>query len=129
MGTDAVELLTNVYRAFAAGDLNFVMSSLSEDSAWHVSGTNPVSGDYVGKQQVGAFLMKLVQLSSGTFRISPQYIMSDGNRCMSVLRYTAVRNGRELDISMVHVWHLRDGKLAEYWNYTKDQELLNDFWA
>jgi hypothetical protein len=33
-----------------------------------------------------------------------------------------------VDVPVVHVWHVRDGKLAEAWAHPTDQHLLDEFW-
>jgi hypothetical protein len=33
-----------------------------------------------------------------------------------------------VNVPVVHVWHVRDGKLAEAWARPTDQHLLDEFW-
>jgi ketosteroid isomerase-like protein len=48
---------------------------------------------------------------------------------VALLRVTAQRGPRTVDVPVVHVWHVRDGKLAEAWAHPTDQYLLDEFWA
>jgi hypothetical protein len=34
-----------------------------------------------------------------------------------------------VDVPVVHVWHMCNGKLAEAWAHSTDQHLLDEFWA
>jgi ketosteroid isomerase-like protein len=34
-----------------------------------------------------------------------------------------------VDVPVVHVWHVRDGKLAEARAHPTDQHLLDEFWG
>jgi hypothetical protein len=33
-----------------------------------------------------------------------------------------------VDVPVVHVWHVRDGKLAEAWAHPTDEHLLDENW-
>jgi ketosteroid isomerase-like protein len=62
------DLLRKGYAAFVEGDLDTVMGLFTDDIKWHVPGSNPLAGDYTGKEEIGAFFGKFMELTNGTFR-------------------------------------------------------------
>lgn len=106
------DLLRKGYAAFAEGDVDTVMGLFADDIKWHVSGESLISGDYKGKEEVGAFFGKLNELSNGTFRIELRDVLANDDHGAVLLRETAQREGRSIDSNHVHVWRLRDGKAA-----------------
>jgi uncharacterized protein len=123
------ELLREGYAAFAEGDVDTVMGLFADDIKWHVSGRSMVSGDYKGKEEVGAFFGKMNELSNGTFRVELRDVLANDDHGAVLLRETAQREGKSIDSNHVHVWRLRDGKAAEFWDYPSDQKTDEEFWS
>jgi hypothetical protein len=45
--------------------------------AWHVSGHGPLSGDYIGHDQVGDFFRRTMDLSGGVFSIDVHNVLAE----------------------------------------------------
>ncbi|HZC03259.1 MAG TPA: nuclear transport factor 2 family protein [Gammaproteobacteria bacterium] len=71
------DTLRTIYDAFAKGDVETVMSLLTDDIEYHITGRSPVSGNYSGKEEVLGFFGKLMQLSGGTFRLEVEDILAN----------------------------------------------------
>lgn len=41
----------------------------------------------------------------------------------------AEREGQLVDLRRVHVWHVRDGQLAELWLHPVDQYAFDAYWG
>jgi ketosteroid isomerase-like protein len=41
----------------------------------------------------------------------------------------AERQGKRLNDRQVHVLHLKDGKVTEFWNHFGDQNAVDEFWS
>jgi ketosteroid isomerase-like protein len=52
-----------------------------------------------------------------------------GRHGVALLHVTAERDGRHLDVTVVHVIHVRDGKVAEVWVHPRDSNALDEFWG
>src|SRR5215831_5114356 len=62
------DLIKRAYDAFGRGDIPTVLGILDEKIRWHVPGQSPLSGDYIGHEQVLGFFQKSMDLSGGTLR-------------------------------------------------------------
>jgi len=124
-----VSLLRRGYEAFAKGDVATLTEVFSEDVVWHQPGTNLLSGEYGGRQAVLAFLGRLAPLSGGTFRVELHDLLASEQHGAALSRQTASRQGKQLDALVVQVYHIRDGKVTEAWNFFQDQRLYDEFWS
>jgi uncharacterized protein len=123
------ESLRTGYEAFSRGDLDTVFSLFTDDINWHVPGRNQVSGDYAGKEQVGGLLMKMMELSGGTFSVSIHDALANDEHAVGLVKLRAERNGKTLDVNDVHVWHVTDGKFSEFWSHLFDLYAFDEFWG
>jgi uncharacterized protein len=73
------ELLRKGYEAFVAGDVPAVLAIFSEDITFQIPGRNPVAGDYTGHDEVMGFFQKLGEGSNGTFTMTVQDIIDNGD--------------------------------------------------
>jgi ketosteroid isomerase-like protein len=122
-------LLRSLYDAFSRRDLATVRTLFADDIVFHQPGRNPTSGDYQGVDGVLRLLGTLAERSGGTFRAEIHDILASDQHAVALLRVSAQRGPRNLDVPVVHVWHIRDGKLAEAWVHPADQAGLDEFWA
>jgi ketosteroid isomerase-like protein len=123
------ENLRKAYEAFGRGEIDGVMALLADDIQWHVPGQSPVAGDYSGKEEVGGFFMKLMELSEGTFRVDVHDVLANDEHAVGLVKLTAKRDGKSLDVNDVHVWHVRDGRFSEFWGQLHDQYAWDEFWS
>ena len=123
------DLLRKGYAAFGEGDLDTVMGLFADDIKWHVPGRNPLAGDYSGKEEVGAFLGRAMELTNGTFRVDVHDLLANDDHGVALVHLTAERDGKSLDSNDVHVWHIRDGRATEQWIHPGDQYAADEFWS
>jgi uncharacterized protein len=122
-------LLRSLYDAFSRRDLSTVRTLFADDIIFHQPGHNPTSGDYRGVDGVLGLLSALAERSGGTFRAQVHDVLASDQHGVALLRVSAQRGPRTVDVPVVHVWYLRDGKLAEAWVHPADQYVLDEFWA
>ncbi|MEX2551488.1 MAG: nuclear transport factor 2 family protein [Actinomycetota bacterium] len=123
------ESLRSGYEAFSRADVDAVMALYADDIRWHVPGRNQVSGDYIGKEQVGGFFMKLMELSGGTFRVDVHDVLANDEHAIGLVTLRGERDGKTLNANDVHVWHVRDGKFSEFWSHFHDLYAFDEFWS
>ncbi len=123
------ELIRTGYEAFGRGDIPTVLATFNDDIVWHVGGRNQLSGDYQGHDGVVAFFTKLMEISGGTLNLSVHDITASDNHVIAIVDLTAERDGRPWENNGVHVWHLADGKVAEFRSIPVDPYLADEFWS
>jgi ketosteroid isomerase-like protein len=101
----------------------------ADDVVWHVAGRSAIAGDYTGKDQVFGFFGKLQELSGGTSTVEVHDMQANDEHGVAIVIESATRNGRSYRGRAVHVFHLRDGKVTEFWDAQVDQYSADEFWA
>ncbi len=123
------DVIRSGYEAFGRGDIPAVLAVFNDDIVWHVGGRNLVSGDYHGHDGVIAFFTKLMEVSGGTFKLDVHDITASDGHQIAIVDLTAERDGRPYEGNSVHVWHLADGKVAEFRAIPVDPYLDDEFWS
>ena len=62
------DLIRKAYDAFGSGDRDTIEELFADNMAFHVSGRNLLSGDYVGKDQVFGVFDRLAEIIEKSFR-------------------------------------------------------------
>jgi uncharacterized protein len=78
---------------------------------------------------VAAILGRPAELSGGTHRIDLHDVVGNDNHVVVLAATRAERPGRQLEASVVHVFHVRDGKVTEAWTHHDDLYSLDEFWS
>jgi len=115
------------YTAYAKGDMAILNDLFAEDLQWHEAGRNQVSGEYRGRDAVFGLLGKLFEITEGSLRIDLHAVFADDEHGVALVTVSGSRGGRSLKVTGVHVTHLRDGKVAEFWNANTDQYAVDEF--
>lgn len=121
------KLLRTAYEAFGGGDLNPLMDSLTDDIMWHVSGRSPLAGEYAGKPQVLGLFGKMMELYRGTLRLQVLNILANEGHGIVMTREWAQHDGKALEFRAIHVWGVREGRLAQFQVYYDDA--YHKFWS
>ena len=122
-----VTRLRGGYAAFAEGNLAFLNDLFAEDIEWHEAGHHQLSGDYHGRDAVFGFLGKLMEVTEGTFRADVHAVLADDEHGVALMYLSASKGGRSIEINDVHVVHMRDGKIVEFWDASPQQDVLDEF--
>ncbi len=119
------QVIRSLYDAYAAMDIPAVDRLLVDDHVMHVSGDHPLSGDHRGKPAVWAYLGKVAEISAGRGRFDVHSITVDGDgHAVALLTGTI----RDYVRPVIHVFHLRDGQITEFWDAYLDAQREDDFW-
>jgi ketosteroid isomerase-like protein len=110
-------LLAEGYAAFGRGEMDALGRLFSPTATWHVQRLGRLSGDHVGFPAVLQFFADSMQLTQGTFRVTPIEILANAQGAAAVVRSEAQRNGRTLDDRQIHHFRVDDGIVAEVWQY------------
>ena len=55
-------------------------------------------------------------------------VLANDNHTVALLRSTAQRDDKTLDMNYVLVFHIGDGKITEGWELWRDRAALAEFW-
>ena len=114
------------YAAFARGDFAVLNDLFAEDLLWHVNGRSQFAGDYRGREAVFGFFGKLMEVTEGSLHIDLHAVFADDEHGVALTIVTAGRGGRSVTVDQAHVFHLRDGKVVEYWDSSTDQYAFDE---
>lgn len=93
MGESNATIIREAYEDFARGDIAAVFAAFEPTIAWHVPGHSPLSGDYVGHDQIGGFFQRTMELSAGAFSIDVHNVLADGDLVVVPAIVNTQRNG------------------------------------
>lgn len=123
------EIVRKGISAFQSRDLETLKGVFADDIVWHIPGKSPVSGDYKGREEVLGFLGKLGEMTGGTFKIEIHDVLGSDEHVVALMRQTGEREGKRLDGQFANVFHIRDGKVAEFWGQPFDLYAVDEFWS
>ncbi|MEJ6000734.1 nuclear transport factor 2 family protein [Paucibacter soli] len=118
MSNKPVEIVQAAYAAFGRGDIPGVLDCLSDDVEWTHDGSTGEA--YMrtarGKDDVMSWFAQVLAVD-GIQAFEPRQFLA-GPDHVTVLgweRTRALPNGGVFESNWVHVWQLRDGKLARFY--------------
>ena len=116
MSEQNVEFVNGIYGAFARGDVPAVLGSFAEDIEWFESEGMPYGGLHRGPDAVAQNVFSPITADVDGFAVTPEELIGSGDSVAAVVRYTGTgkATGKALDLPAVHVWDIRDGKLARF---------------
>ena len=114
MAVNSVDVVRGVYEAFGRGDVAAVLGAMADDVEWHEAEGMPYGGVYRGGQAVAENVFGPIVRDVSNFAVSPEELIGSGDTVAVVVRYTGTgqATGKQLDLPVVHVWDVRDGKIA-----------------
>ena len=124
-----VEIARRGYEAFAKGDLATLTEVIADDVVWHVGGRNQLTRDYRGRDEVYGFFGRLLELTEGTFHIDLHAVFADDEHGVALVATSASRGGKSVRINEAHVYHMRDGRVTEFWDASTDQAASDELLA
>ena len=117
------------YEAFGAGDLEKVREFFDPNVVWHVGGRSPLAGDYKGRDEVFGLFGRAFEVTGGSMKIEVHDILANDEHGVALVTRMAERDGRSFEMNEVHVFHISDGKVTEYWGFEQDQRRSDEFFG
>ena len=114
--------------ADVTSNLDHLWTLCAPDIVFHVAGTHPLSGSYVGRDAVGTYLDAVRRVPGDHPGFTVASVLSDHHRNLLLVEGTARHGDPAYVRTVVHVLRFRDALLAEYWDYPFDQEGEDAFW-
>lgn len=113
-------LVMEGYRLFQSGDITQLLERYHDDAIWiepeaeHI----PFAGRHNGKAEIARFFEQLNE-SAQAIRFEPKEFIAEGDKVAVIGEATwlARHTGRSYDSPWVHVFTLREGKVARFESY------------
>lgn len=123
------ERIRTGYEAFSKADMEAVSEFFADDVVWHVGGQNPLSGEYRGKDAVFEHFGNLTQMTGGTLSLDIHDVLANDEHGVALVATSAQRDGKNFEGRSVHVFHLKDGKVTEFWGFDEDDRMADEFFS
>jgi ketosteroid isomerase-like protein len=122
----AVQVVKGGYEALARGDVPAFLGSFADDIEWHEAEGMPYGGVYQGADAVAQNVLGPLVTDVLNFAVTPEEFIASGDSVAVVTRYTGTgkETGRELNLNVVHVWDVRDGKIARFRQFADTAKFL-----
>lgn len=122
MAQDYTETVRAIYKAFATGDIPFVLGVFDPQIVWNeaehfiYADGNP----YVGPQAILNGVFAHLGADWDNFSATSEELVGAGETVVSFGRYRATfkKNGAAVNAQFVHVFKFKDGKLVRFQQYT-----------
>ena len=93
------------------------------DFAWRIVGEHTRElgsfGKYVGLEGIAGLQKKIGGYATDYRFNSVESVLADDHIGVSIHRSSAVSNGEPFDCEEVYMWHFKDGKVREIWDYNR----------
>jgi ketosteroid isomerase-like protein len=121
-----VQIVEDVYEAFARGDVAAVLAAMTDDVEWHEAEGMPYGGVYRGGDAVAQNVFGPITTDIPDFAVTPAEMIASGDTVAVVVRYTGTgkNTGEELDLKVVHIWNVRDGKIERFRQFADTAKFL-----
>jgi ketosteroid isomerase-like protein len=116
MSGQSEDIISGLYEAFARGDVPSVLGEFAPDIEWHEAEGMPYGGVYRGPEAIAQNVFGPIATDVEGFAIVPEQLIVSGDTVAAIVRYTGTgkATGKSLDLAVVHVWDIRDGKVARF---------------
>ncbi|HKO58728.1 MAG TPA: nuclear transport factor 2 family protein [Thermoanaerobaculia bacterium] len=129
MPNDHDELLRRAYATFTSGDVDGYLALCTPDITFTVPGSNRVAGIYSRQEFRERLIPNVMGLTNGTFREVVLDVFTSDRGGVVRAEHTFDRNGRAYDFRTLHIYDIRDGKLASFQEVAEDARIFDEAWA
>lgn len=117
-----VELIQNLYAAFAQGDAAAVLNAFDPEIVWLEAESFPYAdrNPYVGPGAVAEGIFMRIATEWDQFKVLPAELLDAGVTVVALGRYqgTYRATGKAIDAQFVHVWRIAGGRVKAFQQYT-----------
>ena len=122
-------IIREAYAAFARGDLDGYFRACSEDWNFNIAGQGAIAGTYRGKEGLYDPSGRAMAATSSTFQEDVEDVLANDEHGIVLARHRFTRDGQQQEYRTVHVYEIRDGKLAACWEHPRDQAAFDTAWG
>ena len=113
--------------AVAARDLETARSLLHESVVFHIGGSNPVTGDYFGRDQVlNDFFRRLTHVYN-RIDVDLHDVLANEDHVVALIDRRMHRGSRTFETHAIGIYHVHGGRISEVWIHETDQPGVDEF--
>lgn len=108
------QAVTEFMEVFSSGDVDGILSRMTDDATWWVAGTIPGISGTKSRTEFKDMVSGIAEATtSGAIRLTPLGFTAEGDRVAAETEsYTELKNGRVYNNLYHFLFTLRDGKIA-----------------
>jgi ketosteroid isomerase-like protein len=120
----------DAYEQFLGSDRKPLAECCAPDVVFHIAGDHPLSGDYAGLDEVGAYLATVAEVTGGHGGFTVDWSFTDETGELILVEGTAFHlDGEPFVRTIAHLLRLADGRVVEFWDNPFDQPAEDRFWT
>jgi ketosteroid isomerase-like protein len=123
MSAEDVQTLRDGYSAFARQDLPAVLAAFDDDIEWNTPDSLPFGGTRKGHEGVTAFFGELAAQWQ-RLSVEPEEFIDGGDTIVVLARDRATGGGGSIDLQVVHLWRMRNGKAVSFTEFMDTAKAL-----
>jgi len=124
-----LEVIQNLYAAFARGDGPAALSAMDSAIVWNEAENFPYAdrNPYVGPAAVAEGVFFRLATEWDDFQAVPAEFFDAGETVIVIGRYRATYKATQasIDAQFAHLWRVRDGKIVGFQQYTDTAQAQN----
>ena len=126
MGEKSVEVVKGIYEAFGRGYVSAVLAAMADDIEWYEAEGMPYGGLHHGPDAAAQNVLDPLAQDIPDFAATPEELIASGDTVAVVAHYTGTgkATGKDLDLRVVHVWDVRDDKIARFRQFADTAKFL-----
>ena len=123
-------LVRSLFAAFRDADAAAIEGLIPDGVVWHFPGrTGALAGDHLGRDAVLQFLLRVVELTGGTFHLDLIDVVANDRTAIALFEGRGERAGRTLRNPTCLRMRIEGGRIVELWEYVWDLYDVDDFWS
>jgi ketosteroid isomerase-like protein len=123
------ELLRRAYATFATGDLDGYLAHCTPDLTFTIPGSNQLARVYPRSEFKEKMIGDVMRLTNGTFREEVLDVFTSDRGGVVRAEHSFERGGRTHTYRTLHVYDIRDGKLASFREVPEEAQAFDQAWA
>jgi len=124
----SMEMMRSYLDHITAGEFEAAMGYWADDIVIHVSGNNPTSGTYTGKEAAAGWAAQAVG-AVDSVQIDEHDLLVGDEHAVLLNTSHSERNGKHQTSNGVVVYHTEGDKITEAWIINEDQRAVDEFLA
>lgn len=122
-------LVQQVYSNFKNGDINALLTQMSEDIEWELPQIEnvPFAGKRQGKEMVHNFFTTLLS-GQDPLEFNPKEFITQGDKVVTLGHYEwKTKDGRQFGSEFAHVFTVRDGLVTRFQEYMDTESVAKAY--
>lgn len=127
---ETIQRVRDAMAAFNRGDIAAMGEFVHPDFTYTIRGRASVSGVYQGWEAMATVLGRIMELTGGTMKATPEVVLADDEHVLMYQKVSGSRpDGRTYDSHQAYRYRLKDGLIIDGETIPVDQHAFAEFLA